>query len=302
MLQHVLQKIKVIKEQKTMTDELKPRSFRVTEDTAERFKQLCTSFGNQNSALDALINAYEVQQAKAVLSDRQTDINDYDTHLQALQSAFLRSLELNENAEKRIRQEFQRQLESKDLTITDLQERIRTAEQDKQTALEQVKEIEVERDKIQTESSLHITNLNNDLQATNKALHTANEQIVDKQSLLDELRARLEKAEKNIAELPELKERATRVEQQLKASEQECKRLMTELERKTSDFENEKKMLQEKAEISKEKAVIAEQQAFNRALMKQNDEIKSLYSDKDKLRQEIKELQQVIAELQKATK
>ncbi len=302
MLQHVLQKIKVIKEQKTMTDELKPRSFRVTEDTAERFKQLCTSFGNQNSALDALINAYEVQQAKAVLSDRQTDINDYDTHLQALQSAFLRSLELNENAEKRIRQEFQRQLESKDLTITDLQERIRTAEQDKQTALEQVKEIEVERDKIQTESSLHIANLNNDLQATNKALHTANEQIVDKQSLLDELRARLEKAEKNIAELPELKERATRVEQQLKASEQECKRLMTELERKTSDFENEKKMLQEKAEISKEKAVIAEQQAFNRALMKQNDEIKSLYSDKDKLRQEIKELQQVIAELQKATK
>ncbi len=285
-----------------MTDELKPRSFRVTEDTAERFKQLCTSFGNQNSALDALINAYEVQQAKAVLSDRQTDINDYDTHLQALQSAFLRSLELNENAEKRIRQEFQRQLESKDLTITDLQERIRTAEQDKQTALEQVKEIEVERDKIQTENSLHIANLNNDLQATNKALHTANEQIVDKQSLLDELRARLEKAEKNIAELSELKERATRAEQQLRASEQECKRLMIELERKTVDFENEKKILQEKAEISKEKAVVAEQQEFNRALMKQNNEIKSLYSDKDKLRQEIKELQQVIAELQKATK
>ena len=71
------------------------------------------NFDNQNVALNALISAYEVQQAKAVITERQTDISDYDTHLQALQRAFLHSLELTENTEERIRQEFQRQLDSK---------------------------------------------------------------------------------------------------------------------------------------------------------------------------------------------
>ena len=71
--------------------------------------------------MSALLNAYEVQNARAVLTDRQTDIADYDTHIQAIQSAFLRSLEINENAEKRIRTEFINLLNSKDQTIVQLQ-------------------------------------------------------------------------------------------------------------------------------------------------------------------------------------
>ena len=84
-------------------EELKVRSFRISEEVSAKLKELCEDFDNQNSALSALINAYEVQNAKATLIDRQTDISDYDTHIQAIQSAFLRSLEINENAEKRIK-------------------------------------------------------------------------------------------------------------------------------------------------------------------------------------------------------
>ena len=98
-------------------DELKTRSFRVSEEVSTKLKELCENFDNQNSALSALLNAYEVQNAKATLTDRQTDIADYDTHIQAIQSAFLRSLEINENAEKRIRTEFINLLNSKDQTI-----------------------------------------------------------------------------------------------------------------------------------------------------------------------------------------
>ena len=86
-------------------EELKARSFRISEEVSAKLKELCENFDNQNSALSALINAYEVQNARAVLTDRQTDISDYDTHIQAIQSAFLRSLEINENAEKRIEQQ-----------------------------------------------------------------------------------------------------------------------------------------------------------------------------------------------------
>ena len=102
-------------------DELKTRSFRVSEEVSTKLKELCENFDNQNSALSALLNAYEVQNAKATLTDRQTDIADYDTHIQAIQSAFLRSLEINENAEKRIRTEFINLLNSKDQTIVQLQ-------------------------------------------------------------------------------------------------------------------------------------------------------------------------------------
>ena len=102
-------------------DELKTRSFRVSEEVSTKLKELCENFDNQNSALSALLNAYEVQNAKATLKDRQTDIADYDTHIQAIQSAFLRSLELNENAEKRIKTEFINLLNSKDQTIVQLQ-------------------------------------------------------------------------------------------------------------------------------------------------------------------------------------
>ncbi len=77
-------------------DELKTRSFRVSEEVSTKLKELCENFDNQNSALSALLNAYEVQNARAVFTDRQTDIADYDTHIQAIQSAFLRSLEIKE--------------------------------------------------------------------------------------------------------------------------------------------------------------------------------------------------------------
>ena len=104
-----------------MNDEMKVRSFRISDGVAEKFKAFCSEFDNQNAALDSLITAYEVQNAKAVLTDRKTDIADYDTHIQAIQSAFLRSLELNENAEQRVRVEFKSLLSSKDETIMQLQ-------------------------------------------------------------------------------------------------------------------------------------------------------------------------------------
>ena len=57
-----------------MNDEMKVRSFRISDGVAEKFKAFCSEFDNQNAALDSLITAYEVQNAKAVLTDRKTDI------------------------------------------------------------------------------------------------------------------------------------------------------------------------------------------------------------------------------------
>ncbi len=62
---------------------------------------------------ESLINAYELQTARMILTEYETEIADYDSYLQALQAIYIRSLELNESAEQRIGTELQRQLKVK---------------------------------------------------------------------------------------------------------------------------------------------------------------------------------------------
>lgn len=272
-------------------------TIRADEEIKARFKSLAESLGNQGTALESLLNAYEMQNAKDVLTDRRTDIEDFDTHLQAISSAFLHSLEITENTTERVRAEFQRQLESKDLTISDLQERIRQAEQAEQTAREQATAIECEMSAMSEQISMQLASLNTELDSVKKALATATEQVTDKQSLLDEYRTRLEKAEQDVARLPELENIATSSQAELSTAKQEVARLTAELDKKTADFESEKKTLQDKAELDKQKAVLAEQQKSAEKAEQQTDKIQSLYTEIDKLRQEKDKFRQIIVKL-----
>ena len=197
-----------------MNEEMKVRSFRISDSVLEKFKAFCNDFDNQNLALDSLINAYEVQNAKAILVDRQTDIADYDMHIQALQSAFLRSLELNENAERRIRAEFKSLLSSKDEIILQLQSEKTQAqnqsEQDKnayntlrQTTNERIKAMQEE----VTESKIALQNANERADIERKAREQAetislmlSEQVEQLKKQIANLTAKVEQAEQKQAE------------------------------------------------------------------------------------------------------
>lgn len=122
------------------TVEMKTRSIRADEATLEKFKALSESFENQGECLASLITAYEISNAKHVLSDMKTDISDYESHIQSIQEAFLHVLELNNNAEQRIRQEYAALLQSKDKTIADLQSRSEELEKEATAAKEKAKE------------------------------------------------------------------------------------------------------------------------------------------------------------------
>ncbi|MDE5765264.1 MAG: hypothetical protein K2I00_09955 [Ruminococcus sp.] len=254
-------------------------TIRADKEIKAKFKLLAENLGNQGTALESLLNAYEMQTAKNVLTDRRSDIENFDTHLQAISSAFLHSLEITENTTERVKAEFQSRLESKDLTISDLQERIRQSEQAEQTAREQATAIECEMSALNEQTSIQLESLNTELDSVRKALDTATEQVTDKQSLLDEYRTRLEKAEKDVAELPELKERVS-------AAEQETKRLTAELAKQKDEFETKITVLQERAEFEKEKAVLKANQEHTKEEQKQTKEIQRLYAEIDRLRQE----------------
>ena len=268
-------------------DDLKVKSFRISEETTDKFKSVCADFDNQNAALAALISAYEIQNAKAVLSTRQTELEDYDVHLQALQRAFLQSLELNTNAEERIRNEFARQLDTKDKTIADYQARI-----DELTAdLKMVKEkcntdIQVSADKL-SEALRDITEVNEKNVRLTDELNAAKATIQDKLSIIDGLTVRIPETEQLQTELKEKDAAIERNKSQYAADKEELNNKILQLNTTVTSLSAEidklkaaAEMAEEKHQLKLEKAVVEEQKKYMDEIEKLRQELYILKTKK----------------------
>lgn len=115
--------------------ELKPKSFRIDDETAERFKEISASIGgNQQETLAKLIEAFEFQSGKAILTEKKADIEQFEKYVTAITRMYMSSLEDNQNITETVRTEFDALLKSKDTTIQDLQEKLTVAKQLKEDA------------------------------------------------------------------------------------------------------------------------------------------------------------------------
>ena len=115
--------------------ELKPRSFRIDDETAERIKEISNIIGgNQQETIAKLIEAYEFQSGKAVLIEKKADIEQFEKYITAITRMFMGSLEDNQNITETVRTEFDALLTSKDAVIQDLQEKLTVAKQVKEDA------------------------------------------------------------------------------------------------------------------------------------------------------------------------
>lgn len=105
--------------------EIKQTNFRVDQERADAFRAYCEAQGiNQAVGFERMLEALEMQNAKAAIPARETEISEFERALRHLQAAYLGSLELNQQAEARIREEFARQLDAKDRTIANNQDQI----------------------------------------------------------------------------------------------------------------------------------------------------------------------------------
>lgn len=119
---------------------LKPRSFRIDDATAEKFKEVSTKIGgNQQEALAKLIEAYEFQAGKAVLTEKKSDIDQFEKYVTVLTRMYMDSLEDNQNVTETVRTEFDALLRSKDATIQGLQEQLAKSKEGKETAVSRAK-------------------------------------------------------------------------------------------------------------------------------------------------------------------
>ena len=87
-----------------------PLTFRADEETKAKFAQIFDQFANKGAALQALIGAYELETAKGTLAGSADLIEDFRAHLDCISRAYIAQLDLNANAEQRIRTELSEEL------------------------------------------------------------------------------------------------------------------------------------------------------------------------------------------------
>ena len=114
------------KEEKTT-----PTTFRITPSTNEKFKELAQSIRlTQEEMLSNLISTYELENAKALIHNREKEIDEFQSIINRAINIYLNSLELNQNSELRIKEKYSNEINSKAEIINNLQEKL--LEKDKQ--------------------------------------------------------------------------------------------------------------------------------------------------------------------------
>lgn len=245
---------------KIMADgkELKPKSFRIDDATAEKFKEISATIGgSQQETLAKLIEAYEFQSGKAILTNKKDDIEQFERYTTAITRMFMGSLEDNQNITETVRTEFEAQLKSKDTIIQDLQEQIKAAKQLKQDSDDRAMtfsdlnaDITSKYDKLQKETETKISDLNSMLADKEKLNQALNNNLADLQQKVDEMKAEHDSYAALYAEKDKLQADVVALEKEKNAAE--------------SKIESNK----EKAALEQEKVLLAQEKHYQTEIEK----------------------------------
>lgn len=271
--------------------ELKPKSFRIDDATADKFKEISAQIGgNQQETLAKLIEAYEFQGGKAVLTEKKADIDQFEKYVNALTRMFMGSLEDNQNITTTVRTEFEAQLNSKDAVIRDLQEKLTVAKQLKEEATRKAQgyadentrlsdynaslEAEYKSKTEDLQSMLAdkdnlnraLTDRSNELKEKVDSMAADHEQLMAAQEQLKELTDKLNAAESRCSEL----------EEDFRKSQEEHKGIVEALKQHEKDSvlkcqEQEKEALercQAQMELAREKAVLEAEKRYQEQIQK----------------------------------
>lgn len=269
-------------------DSMLVRSFRVSSDVLTRFKTLQDELHiTQDGALKMLVDAYEFEQAKKVLSDRETEISNFQLKVNELCDAFLHSLQLNEDAENRVRSEVALQLDAKDRAIADYQTALEVEKEKAEACLALQEELKF--------SQQSVANLETLLHEKDKSLSEAEErfkkQLEDKDRLVRMLQEKLDNFSQKAEDYDALSEKASKLAEELKArqeEEREQKRLTEkELDAAVASVKAEKELMIADLKENLQNARIDAERQLRACEKEYMDEIRSLEKEIGNLKVEI---------------
>lgn len=223
-------------------NEKKVRSIRADDETYAKFKAVCDELGGQHEAFTALISAYEIAEAKKLLTGQADTITDFQAKLDGIARAYITALDMSANAEERIELKFRERIESKEKTIQSLQQ-----ENDK---------VKAELEEVEQTYRETIGERNGELLELKTALTAAEERAANAskaQEQAEKISALAgERADQLKAEVEQLQEKAAQSDHNKNAAEQArqtCEQLTTEL----NAIKEQLKAERERAAADKEK-------------------------------------------------
>ena len=264
---------------------LKPKSFRIDDETADKFKEISSSIGgNQQETLAKLIEAWEFQSGKAILTEKKADIEQFEKYVTALTRMFMGSLEDNQNITETVRTEFEALLQSKDTTIQDLQSQLTVAKQLKEEATTRAKAHADENarlnsviDSLNTEYNSKMDDMQSmlaDKDNLNKALTDSCNELKSKVESMRESSEQLAVIRK---ELEQLKSEHNTVVKEKSDLEKQMNQEQTAHDKAIADLQQHEK---EALERQKEQSQIAPDKAVLEIEKKYQEQIEKLKTDK----------------------
>lgn len=249
--------------------EVKQTNFRIDQTTADAFRKFCEQNGmSQAQGFDHIMQIVEMDRAKAVAPGRATEIEGFEKSIKDIMAAYLYSIEINQNAEGRIREQFASDLSRKNKTIDDLRQKAEQLQMEKDAA--DLTASEAVKAKEQAEK---------DAVAAEKVRIAAEKTAEDKKMIADTLAAKLAEAEKKAKGYDELKAMLSASEDAKRDAEQRIR----EAERDAAEAARD---AARKAEKDKEDAVREASDVLRIQVSSLKDELRESRSETDAARRD----------------
>lgn len=179
-------------------NQTQPKSFRITEETANKLKEIASSNGkNQQETLSMLIQVYELQEGKETLAGKRDDIDKFQGLLTTITRMYMSALEDENNAMTIARSQFEAQLNSKDQVILGLQNKNKELQKacdlfysEKDNYELQLENLQRKNDELENGQILQKEAYDNVLQGKDELLREKNESIFAFQDELKEIKSK----------------------------------------------------------------------------------------------------------------
>lgn len=260
--------------------QIKQTNFRIDSEQADLFRQFCEDQGmNQAQGFDHLMEVLALNEAKMKVPERQLEIEEFERHTKAILNAFLTSVALTHDTEKRVYENFRTQLESKESLILDLQNKIA----EKENAALQAASLAADAEKKVKASEESV------LDAVRK-VNAAESRAQDKEEINSMLNAEITKLKNQLEGYDALKASEIALQGRLASAEQNIKDLKkdAEIAKERTVFEITSKKEAELRELEREK---------NKEIEKLQEKILALHEEKSDLKDTIMGLRTTVANL-----
>jgi chromosome segregation ATPase len=270
------------------TQELKPKTIRISDETMNAFRQISSSIGaNQDIALAKLLETYKMQQEKTALPEMKKQIEAFEDHMSFLTQAYIQALTALNDQEDSISTRYQQQIDSQKEQLDTAKQELQSIKSKLTAAQDDVKKSESKNQDFQKQ----IDRLQKDLktqQDTVYSLAALNQSLKENNEMLEKRISDFEKERENFETL---QEEHRRVKEQLQKSQEE-------LEQSKRDAEQTIAVLKSQAENEKDQLKLHYESELQKELRKQEavqqEEMRSIRSNQERSE---KQYQDRLAEL-----